>query len=149
MSQQFFKKSIIVFWFVWWIIALWTDIVGTLAHIGHINASWAPDSNYPFLIKSLQMYHVPEFLPIFLYSGILLLSTTSTVLFFLAIINLNKPPEIWLAKARSAFVFSIGFWLLFFIADQIVMNYDLEQNHMVQGGFELLSFLALYLLPND
>ena len=29
------------------------------------------------------------------------------------------------------------------------MNFQLEQNHMVQGGFQLLTFLALHLLPDE
>ena len=31
----------------------------------------------------------------------------------------------------------------------MVMKFDLEENHMVQGGFELLTFSSLYLLPED
>ena len=55
----------------------------------------------------------------------------------------------WYTNVNMAFIFSMVYWMLFFLADQIVMNYDLEQNHMVQGGFELLSYLAIHLLPDE
>src|SRR5204863_359600 len=130
----------------WWLIALWTDVVGTFAHLRWLNASWAPDTNYPFLLQSLQMYYAPNWLTRGLFLGILLWSAVSTVAFFIASLSLRKESAIWMRKAEIAFIISISFWLAFFLADQIVMKYDLEQNHMVQGGFQLLSYLALTIL---
>ncbi|MEP3278328.1 MAG: hypothetical protein ABJN26_00090 [Stappiaceae bacterium] len=49
----------------------------------------------------------------------------------------------------SAFIISLGLWFAFFLADQIFLKFDLEQNHMVQGGFQLLCFFALYVLTDD
>jgi hypothetical protein len=144
-----FKKIIILFWALWWLIALWTDIVGGLAHIGILTASWAPDTNYPFLVESLKMYHVPEWLPAVFFIGILLWSCLSTLLFCWASLGLHKDKHIWMKRAEIAFIVSICYWLAFFLADQVVMKFDLEQNHMVQGGFQLLCFLALYLLPES
>jgi len=142
---QSFKKIIIVFWTAWWLIALWTDVAGGLAHLGILKASWAPDANYPFLVDSLKMYHVPTWLPLILFLGILLWSLLSLVLFFRACLALNKSENIWMRRAEIAFIISLTYWLVFFIADQIVMKYDLEENHMVQGGFQLFTFLSLYL----
>jgi hypothetical protein len=144
-----FKQFVVVFWFLWWVCALWTDIIGAVAHFGNFQASWAPDINYPYLVKAVAMYNVVELVPIILYAGIILLSGISCILFFRAVISLTKPYEIWMKKAQSAFIFTLGFWILFFLADQIVMKYMEEQNHMVQGGFELLTYLALYILPNE
>lgn len=147
LGNQFFKKIIILFWTFWWLIALWTDVVGGLAHLGMLKATWAPDTNYPFLAASLTMYHAPAWLVTFLFVGILLWSLLSTVAFCWASIGLKKNPQIWMRRAQIAFIISLTYWLAFFIADQIVMKFDLEENHMVQGGFQLLTFLSLYLLP--
>lgn len=143
--QLLFKQIIVVFWALWWAIALWTDVVGALAHMGYLKASWAPDSNYPFLAKSLQMYNVADWVPVFLYAGIIIFSLISTILFCRSVISLYSSD--WLEKVNLAFIFSISYWLLFFLADQLIMNFDLEQNHMVQGGFELLCYLTINLLP--
>lgn len=144
--QILFKKIIVIFWALWWLVALWTDVIGGLSHLGYLHASWAPDNNYPFLVKSLEMYNVPNWLPAFFYIGINIFSFACVILFVRAVWTLNKPN--WLDNVNIAFIFSMSYWLMFFLADQIIMNFDLEQNHMVQGGFQLLCYLTLYILPN-
>lgn len=149
MSVLHFKKIIIIFWFLWWLIALWTDVVGGLAHMGWLHASWAPDTNLPFLIESLKMYQPPLWLIGIFFAGILLGLFLSTVSFLWAVLGLNQPTYVWMVRAKTAFIISITLWLAFFLADQMIMKFDLEENHMVQGGFQLLTFLALYWLPNE
>lgn len=146
-NNTFFKKALILFWTLWWLIALWTDITGGLAHFGVLNESWTPDTNYPFLASALKLYHAPDWLVTTLFIGILIGSLVSTLAFCHASLNLTKHETIWLNHAKVAFIISLIFWLTFFTADQIVLKFDLEENHMVQGGFELLSFFALYILP--
>ncbi len=148
-NNLLFKKIIILFWTAWWLIALWTDVVGALAHINLLTASWAKDQNYPYLIQSLSMYHVPSWLPPFLFLGILLWSLITTGFFCWASLGLNRDTGIWLHRAQYAFIISLSYWFAFFIADQVVMNFDLEQNHMVQGGLQLITYLSLYVLPDD
>jgi hypothetical protein len=146
-NNNLFKKIIIIFWTLWWFIALWTDVVGGLAHLKIINASWAPDMNYPSLVQSLEMYHVPLWLPAFLFIGIILWSFVISWLFLWTSLGLKRTDMIWMQRAQPAFITSLLFWLAFFLADQLVMKFDFEENHMVQGGFELLTYFALYLLP--
>lgn len=142
-----FKKILVLFWTFWWLTALWTDIVGGLAHLGLLDAPWAPDKNYPNLVDALNIYSLPNWIPIGLFLGIILWSLLNSLLFFWACLKLHLKENLWLPRAQVAFIVSLTCWLGFFIADQLVLNYELEQNHMVQGGFQLLSFFALYLLP--
>ncbi|GAB4223243.1 MAG: hypothetical protein Tsb005_17660 [Gammaproteobacteria bacterium] len=148
LNNLFFKKVIILFWTVWWLLALWTDVVGGLAHLGWLHRAWAPDTNFPFLLASLGIYDISATTAGLLFVGIILWSAICTLTFVRASLNLSKPYAIWLRYAEMAFIVSLLYWFAFFIADQLVMKYDLEQNHMVQGGFQLLSYLALYVLPN-
>lgn len=147
MSIQFFKKIIILFWTLWWLIALWTDIAEGFAHLELLKASWVPDANYPFLKESLSIYPLPAWVTPFLYICIIFGSLTSSILFIWAAFSLNEDKTIWMKRADKAFIFSLTFWMAFFLADQCVFKFDLEENHMVQGGFELLTYLALYILP--
>ncbi len=148
-NSLIFKYLIVLFWCLWWLIALWTDIIGAVAHLGIIHASWAPDGNYPFLVQSLKMYNAPTWIPAFLYICIIIFSGISFLLFLRACCcKFTQDPKGWLKKTNQAFIFSTGYWMLFFLADQIVMKFDLEQNHMVQGGFGLLCYLAIHLLPD-
>ncbi|GGI91705.1 hypothetical protein [Legionella impletisoli] len=137
------KKIIIIFWAFWWLIAALTDIAGFLSHIDWLTEAWAPDLNYPFLVNSLKMYSVPNWLPPILYAGIIAWSSLIAFLFLQTSMSLFKSKEIWHKKADRAFLLSMTFWFVFFLADQLIMNYDLEQNHMVQGGFQLLTFFCL------
>ncbi len=148
-STDLFKKIIIVFWTLWWLIALWTDVVGLLAHNGFLLKSWAPDTNYPFLVATLKMYQVPGWFPQLCIVGILLWSLVSTLAFLWTSISLNQPTHRWMQRANIAFIISLTFWMVFFLADQLVMKFDLEENHMVQGGFQLITYLTLCLLPNS
>lgn len=147
-DNTLFKKIIIIFWALWWLLAVWTDVVGVLAHLKIIVASWAPDTNYPFLVSSLSIYNVASWVPSLLFAFILLWSFISTGLFCWASCGLMRDQDVWIYRAEIAFIVSITYWLAFFISDQLVMKFDLEENHMVQGGFELLSYFSLYLLPS-
>ncbi|KTD66351.1 hypothetical protein [Legionella spiritensis] len=143
-----FKKIIVIFWCLWWFIALWTDVVGALAHAGFLVKSWAPDTNYPFLVDSLKMYSAPAWVPVVCITGIILWSLFSALAFLWACMGIKQSAPNRMRRIDAAFIISLSFWLAFFLADQLVVKFDLEENHMVQGGFELLTYLALYILPN-
>lgn len=146
-NNELFKKMIILFWALWWLIALWTDVIGGLAHLGVLTARWAPDTNYPFLVSALKLYNVPYWVAPTLFFSIILGCLVSAIAFLWASLSLRKSPTIWMQRAKVAFILSLSFWLAFFLADQMVFKFDLEENHMVQGGFELLCFFAMYVLP--
>ncbi|MBL7480078.1 hypothetical protein [Legionella bononiensis] len=142
-----FKKAIIIFWTIWWVLAFWTDFIGMFAHMKLIQKSWAPDANYPFLVEALKMYEVSALIPQMCFAGILIWSFLSSIAFIWTCIAFNQEIERWMKRADTAFIISLCFWLAMFLADQLVMKFDLEENHMVQGGFQLLTYLTLYILP--
>jgi hypothetical protein len=144
-----FKKLIVLFWCAWWSVALWTDIVGGLAHLGYLQTSWAPDINYPFLVKSLSMYPLPDWLTAIFFIGIIFWLLLNVVLFAYVCCAFNQSKAVWLPRAERAFMASVLLWLAFFISDQLIMDFSLEANHMIQGGFQLLTWLSLYLLPDE
>lgn len=146
--MQLFKKIIILFWTLWWLIALWTDIVGALRHIHWLDNAWAIDANYPFLVDSLKIYSLPPWLPQLLFGGIIVWLIINVSFFIYACMAFRQNQAIWIHRASTAFIVSLCFWLALFLADQLVMKFDLEENHMVQGMFELITFLCLYLLPD-
>lgn len=148
-SLKAFKRLLVWFWALWWFLAFLTDFIGGLKEIGLVAATWLPYSNYPDLVSSLAPYGVPAWLPAILFVGILAWSLLSTVLLVLAATTPLQPEARWRRRVDAAFIVSLGLWLAFFIADQVVMKFGLEENHMVQGGLQLLCFLAIRLLPDD
>jgi hypothetical protein len=148
-SMFFFKRIIVGFWAIWWISAFLTDFLGGLYLLNIVTETWVPHSNYPGLVTSLAQYGAPSWLPSILFGGIIAWSLLSALAFVFAALTPAKPSQRWRARVNSAFIISLGLWFAFFIADQTVMMFDLEENHMVQGGFQLLTFMAIHLLPDD
>ena len=148
-SMFFFKRTIVVFWALWWILAFLTDFLGGLYLLNVFTAPWLPHSNYPSLVESLLQYDAPTWLPGLFFVGIIGWSFLSAGAFTVAALTSRQPSPRWCARVNVAFIVSLGLWFAFFISDQVIMNFDLEQNHMVQGGFQLLTFMAIHLLPDD
>ena len=148
-SLAVFKRAIVLFWALWWLLAFLTDLLGALKETGVIAAPWLPHSNYPCLVESLAPYGMPAWLPPLLFAGIIAWALLSAILLGLAAATPTHPQDRWQRRVNAAFVVSLGLWLAFFLADQIVMKFELEVNHMVQGGFQLLCLMAIHLLPGD
>lgn len=144
-----FKRLIVVFWAVWWLIAFLTDFIGVLKVTGVVNLPWFKVGNYADILSTITPFHLPAWLAPILYGGIVIWSFASVVLFLRAAATSRQPLQRWQRHVDAAFIVSLGLWFAFFIADQIFLQFDLEQNHMVQGGFQLLCFIALYVLPDD
>lgn len=149
MTISGFKRIIVLFWAIWWLLAFLTDVLGGLKQIGAIAAPWLRNSNYPDLVAALAPYAPPDWLAPVLFVGIIAWSLLTTILFAIATVTPMQPSDRWRWRVNNAYIVSLSFWLAFFLADQIVMNFAFEQNHMVQGGFQLLTFLAIHLLPED
>jgi hypothetical protein len=131
-----------VYWLLWWASALWTDVTGALKVLGVLTAPWAYAENYHFLVKSLQMYSPPNWLPVVFLCAILSCLTLITLIFARACYLQCRKSAQWVVWTVYGFVASQGLWMLFFLADQLILNFSLEQNHMVQASFQLLCFGA-------
>lgn len=149
MTTTRFKFALVVFWALWWLIAFLTDVAGGLKEMGVIAGAWLPGTNYQFMLQTLAPFGAPVWLSVVFFVGIICWSGLSTVLLAAAAATPMQPRSLWFRRVNTGFIVSLGLWLAFFIADQIVMKFDLEQNHMVQGGFQLLCFMAIHLLPDD
>ena len=149
LTRDRFKQALVAFWAVWWAIAFLTDFIGGLNELGLTSTRWFAGENYPFLRKTLAPYGIPTALATLLFVGIIAWSFLSTILFTIAAITPIRQRARWLRRVDTAFIASLGFWLAFFLSDQIFLKFNLEQNHMVQGGFQLLCYLAIHLLPAD
>ncbi|PIQ43759.1 MAG: hypothetical protein COV52_04770 [Gammaproteobacteria bacterium CG11_big_fil_rev_8_21_14_0_20_46_22] len=145
----FFKRVVVLFWFIWWLVAFVTDFLGFLNHFFGATFTWAINSNFVTLEKSLAFAHWSSGVIVTLYACVIIWLFISAILFALASISAFRagPPQDK-KVVNLAFIVTLFFWLAFFIADQCVMKFGLEENHMVQGGFELLSYLALFIIPN-
>jgi len=144
-NNQFFKKVIIIFWSIWWLTIIWTDSVSVLSHLGYLTSPWAID-RYSSFVEILNIYSLPFWVDALLYLSIILWSILLTILFFFTALNLRKETFVWMKYAKISFILSMILWFMLILADQIIMKYDIENLHMIQGGFQLICFLSLYIL---
>ena len=107
-SIDAFKRIILLFWALWWLLAFLTDALGALVAVGALAASWLPHTNYPFLVDTLAPYHVPEWLPPLLFAGIIAWSFASTILFVIAATTPRQPAVRWYRRVNSAFIVSLS-----------------------------------------
>jgi len=129
------------FWAIWWGIACFTDVSGGLKKLNLIDYKWAFADNFDFLVSCLSIYSPPLSFVVFLFVGIILWCGLSSALFIRASYQILKKQD-YAQALTLAYQVSLALWLVFFLADQLVMKFDLEENHMVQGGFEFLGFIA-------
>jgi hypothetical protein len=83
-----------------------------------------------------------------LFVGVIGWSFLSALFLCIAAVTPSRPRDRWMALVNTGFIISMAEWFAFFIADQIVQEFDLEGNHMEQAGVQLLCFIALYALPS-
>ena len=144
----FFKQGLVGFWFLWWAFAFLTDFIGGLELLGVTSTNWFDGHNYPFLEKTLEPFGATSSVDVALFVGIILWALLSAGLFLIALLTPYAQKDLWMKRADLAYIVSLGLWLAFFLATQVVMNFDLEENLMVQGGFQLLCYLTIYILPD-
>jgi len=144
----FFKRILLWFWALWWAVAFVTDLTGGLNQLGITDITWANTGNYPFLYSSLMKFFPLPWLPAFFYVVIIGALLLATLLFFRAAFTSRLNKEAWLQNLHAAFIFTLIIWLGFLLGDQVIMNFVEEENHAAQAGFELLTYFAIFLLPD-
>lgn len=142
-----FKQIMLLTWTLWWSIAFATDFLEALQRLGWFKLSWL-SVNYPFLLTTLAKYGVPTIFAIVFYVGIILCLLIITILFWQVLLTPVHHSQ-WQTRVDRAFIVSLSLCFAFYLADQLVLDFTLEQNHMVQGSMLFISYLAFYILPNS
>jgi len=148
-STSLFKRLIVVTWALWWVIAFFTDFLGTMQDLGWFDLVWLQTGNYPAIVQAIGPFGAPSWLSVGLFAGVILWSFLSALFLSIAAFAPTRPRDRWMAWVNAGFIISLAEWFAFLIADQIVQEYDLEGNHMEQAGVQLLCFIALHLLPDE
>ena len=143
------KRGLLLFWALWHSIALTTNITDGLKALKLLPDTWGfASGNYLFIRTLTGIYTLPEWLVAIFFLGVLLLEGLATLLFWRAFRGFKgKDPEI--APIYPAFTVSLALWAAFMIADEILIAYEIEQVHRTLFGLELISLLALRLLPDS
>lgn len=141
------KRALLVFWAVWFSIVFLTNVADAAKAVGLLDKSWAfASGNYNFLANTTAKYDTPDWANTTLFAGVIAWEGLSAALFWRAA---------WLfrtASSRSArwaaFTAALLLWAAFMIADEVFIEYGVERTHLGLFSAQLLTLLAMELLPD-
>lgn len=142
------KQGVLLFWALWLSIAWLSNVCEALKACHLLGVKWKfASGNYALLVETTQKYRMPLSFTALLFFGVILWQGCSALLFWFASITfqgLHQPGEHVL---NAAFLVSLALWAAFLIADEIFLAYEAEATHLRIFSAQLLSLLALTLLP--
>jgi hypothetical protein len=140
-SWRTLKSGILLFWAAWFTIVLLTNVGDALKAGRVLPAGWTFSSgNWELMLKVTAVHATPVALVGIMFLGVIAWEALAGLLFWRA----------WIAGGRggiTAFVVGLALWAAFVLADEIFLAYTVEAAHLRLFGLQLLSVLALRLLP--
>jgi hypothetical protein len=147
-TAVFLKRALLALWAVWLTVVLTTNVLDGLKALGLLAASWPMASgNYAFLSATTARYNFPAWLNVALFLGAIAWEGASAALFWLAWWTLRRPADAGRGWRYAAFASGLSLWLAFAIADEVFITYEVEATHLRLFMAQLLTLLAVELLP--
>jgi hypothetical protein len=141
-SWRTFKSGVLLFWAAWFTIVVLTNVFDALKAGGVLPGVWTFSSgNWELMLKVTAAHGTPVAVVGVLFLGVIAWEAVAGILFWRA----------WAAGGRGgviAFTVGLGLWAAFVLADEVFIAYTLEAAHLRLFGLQLLSVLALRLLPD-
>jgi hypothetical protein len=140
-SWRTFKSGVLLFWAAWFTIVLATNVCDALKAGRVLPAAWTFSSgNWELMLKVTAVHATPVAVVGILFLGVIAWEGLAGALFWRA----------WASGGRGgivAFVVGLALWATFALADELFVAYTIEAAHLRLFGLQLLSVLALRLLP--
>jgi hypothetical protein len=140
-SWRTLKSGVLLFWAAWFTIVVLTNAFDILKASRVVPAGWTfASGNWELMVKVTGVHGTPVAVVAMLFLGVIVWEALAGFLFWRA----------WAAGGRggvAAFTVSLALWAAFTLADEIFIAYTLGPVHLRLFGLQLLSLLALRLLP--
>ena len=140
-SWRTLKSGVLFFWAAWFTIVLITNVCDALKAGRVLPSGWTFSSgNWELMLKVTAVHATPVAIVGILFLGVIAWEAVAGLLFWRA----------WAAGGRGgviAFVVGLALWATFALADEVFLAYTVEAAHLRLFGLQLLSVLALRLLP--
>ncbi len=146
--MNLFKLGLISFWSLWLLIVFMTNLFEELKLIRLLPPYWKfASQNFQAVAEATSAYHAPQWVPRLLFLGVLLWQGITLVLFWRAVVLWAIHGSSIAGAVNTAFAASLGLLAAFMIADEIFKQYDVERGHVLLFIAQLVTLLALHLLP--
>jgi hypothetical protein len=148
-SVMFLKRSLLLLWAVWFSIVFLGNLADAGKGWGLLGESWRfASGNLKFIKETTARYGTPDIVNALLFAGVILWEGVAALLFWWSA---------WAFRGKKsgrkelylAFTTSLCLWGAFLIADEVCIAYELESSHLRLFSAQLLTLLAIELLPED
>ncbi|HXY37418.1 MAG TPA: hypothetical protein VEI07_24530 [Planctomycetaceae bacterium] len=142
-------KFVLVFvWASWLTVVLTTNSLDGLKALGLLPENWAfASGNYRFLVATTARYGATTWINAILFSGVIAWDATAAILFWRAACLFPSRSRRGTSPMRLAFAVSLSLWGSFLVADEVCVAYEVEGKHLLLFIAELVTLLAIELLP--
>ena len=142
------KLGLLSFWAAWFAIVFLTNLFSGLKSAGALPKSWKfASGNYETVAKATSVYQAPLWVPRVLFLGVVLWQLVATALYGWAFASSLKAGTLDWSAVNTAFAVGLGLWAAFMIADEITIKYAYEQSHELLFVAQLVTLVAIYVLP--
>jgi hypothetical protein len=143
-----FKFGLVSFWAIWQLLVFMTNLFEGLKLLRIVPPySKFASQNYQAVAQATGAYKAPPWMPQTLFLGVLVWQLGILFLFGRAVISAWSDRTLLLSAATEAFAASVSLLAAFMIADEVFRQYEVERAHILFFTAQLLTLLALYMLP--
>jgi hypothetical protein len=143
------KRLLLLLWATWFSVVFLTNLADAAKCLGLLDDAWTfASGNYKFINETTARYAVPDVVNGVLFTGVILWEGVAALLFWWAA---------WRFQGRRsarrpvylAFTTSVLLWGAFLVADEVFIAYPLEGTHLRLFVAQLVTLLAVELLPEE
>jgi hypothetical protein len=147
---RFLKQALLAFWGVWLTVVLATNVLDAAKGLGLLGEGWAfASGNYRFLAETTSRYGTPGWLNGLLFAGVIAWEAAAALLFWLACWRFRGQAAASRRVVYVAFTASLLLWGAFLIADEVFIAYAVAGTHLRLFTAQLVTLLAVELLPES
>lgn len=144
------KRGLVFFWALWLTIVFLTNLTDLLKQFGILGAGFTFASyNYDFMRETTAIYALPAAMVLVLYIGVIAWEGLAALLLWRAFAAFRGITMRGLPAVVTAFAVSLALWSAFIVVDEFFIAYEVEGTHMAIFTAQLVTLLALHLLPQD
>ena len=148
MTLYTFKLGLAFFWSIWLLMVFLTNLFEGLKILRIVPPYWKfASQNYQAVAQATGTYQTPPWVPQLLFFGVLVWQVGTLVLFGRALVCSFDNGALAFGPLNAAFASSLSLLAAFMIADEIFKLYDLERAHTLFFIAQLVTLLALHVLP--
>ena len=144
-----FKLALLIFWGLWYLMALSTNVCESFEGLRIFPKTWSfASGNLRAIGKAISIYSTARWLPRLLFFGVLCWQLLTVCLFAWAVIASVSAGSLHSEAVNAACVAGLGLWAAFMLADEVLKQYDAEHSHVLFFIAQLVTLVALYVLPD-